>query len=304
MYKSFDMIILTRSSKYKDYCVAGIDVSSGKPVRLITDNERTHGALTYGDLIMDNGCNASPLDVVHVNNVEYCPGPIQSENFKIKQGVCLRYLRSITTEEIMKYYSETSDKGVFNHREPVIQYRNAKSLNHSIEILRVQNLSVYTESKNGKNRTKADFDINGRRYKRYSVTDPHYYGNDGAVNSITNAIIICSIADDEWAVEHGYYVFVAGIHPINQGIKTNAALSGINQPKPKNAGKPWLPNDDDTLLALYNAGVSVGEIAKQFARTRGAIQARLVKHGIAENSFSVPEVIPKNTLNELIKKRK
>ena len=165
-------------------------------------------------------------------------------------------------------------------------------------------MSVYTESKNGRYRTKADFDINGRRYRRYSVTDPHYYGNDGAVNSIADAIIICSIADDEWAIEHGYYVFVAGIHPINQGMKKNAVLSGINQPKPKNAGKPWLPNDDESLLALYNAGVSVGEIAKQFARTRGAIQARLVKHGIAENSFSVPEVIPKNSLNELIKKRK
>lgn len=304
MYKSFDMIILTRSSKYKDYCVAGIEVSSGRPVRLITDNERTHGALTYSDLIMDNGCNASPLDVVHVSNAQYCPGPIQSENFKIKQGECLRYLRSITTEEIMKYYSVTSDNGVFNHREPIIQYGNAKSLNHSIEIRCVQNLSVYTESKNGKNRTKADFDINGRRYKRYSVTDPHYYGNDGAVNSITDAIVICSIADDEWAIEHGHYVFVAAIHPIKQSIKTNAVLSGMNQPKPKNAGKPWLPNDDDSLLELYNAGVSVGEIAKQFARTSGAIQARLVKHGIAEDTFSVPEVIPKNSLNELIKKRK
>ena len=88
------------------------------------------------------------------------------------------------------------------------------------------------------------------------------------------------------------------------GKRARKVLSGINQPKPNNAGKPWLQSDDDSLLALYNAGVSVGEIAIQFARTRGAIQARLVKHGVAENSFSVPEVIPKNSLNELIKKRK
>ena len=46
------------------------------------------------------------------------------------------------------------------------------------------------------------------------------------------------------------------------------------------------------------------EIAKQFARTRVTIKARLLKQVIEENIINVPEIIPKNSLNELIKKRK
>ena len=289
MYKSFDMIILTRSSKYRDYCVAGIDASSGQFVRLVTDNDKTHGALTYSELIMDNGCNASPLDMVHVEKAQYSPSVIQKENFRIKQGECLQYLRTVTVEEIVQYHPVSSRTGIFNHIQPVIQFVDAKALGHSLELAYVNNLVVYTESKKGRCRTKADFEINGQHYKRFSVTDPRFYGNDGAINAIKNALIVCSIADDEWAIDHGYYIFIAAIHPVFSGIDTDISSPDETQPRPQNAGKPWLPDDDERLLIMYRSGKSVTEIAEQFKRTRVAIQYRLVKYGIAQETKSVPE---------------
>ena len=41
-----EVAILTKSSKYKGYCVAGIDVNTGEWVRFVSDNEQTHGALS------------------------------------------------------------------------------------------------------------------------------------------------------------------------------------------------------------------------------------------------------------------
>ena len=61
-------------------------------------------------------------------------------------------------------------------------------------------------------------------------------------------------------------------------------------PSTENAGKPWLPEDDAELLKLYKAGTSVTEIAKQYKRTKGAIRARLVRLGIAENRSEVLDV--------------
>lgn len=48
---------------------------------------------------------------------------------------------------------------------------------------------------------------------------------------------------------------------------------------PRNVGKAWTQADDDRLLAGYDGGTSVDELALQLERTRAGIEARLVKHG-------------------------
>jgi hypothetical protein len=51
---------------------------------------------------------------------------------------------------------------------------------------------------------------------------------------------------------------------------------------PPNAGRPWSPEDDDALAAAFDSGAAVSALATQLGRTRGAINARLVKLGKIE----------------------
>lgn len=51
---------------------------------------------------------------------------------------------------------------------------------------------------------------------------------------------------------------------------------------PRNAGRAWSPGDDSALASAFDGGESVGAIAAQLQRTRGAINARLVKLGKIE----------------------
>lgn len=44
-----------------------------------------------------------------------------------------------------------------------------------------------------------------------------------------------------------------------------------------NAYKPWTELDDERLVALYNEGKSISELAQMFLRNRGAIQSRIRK---------------------------
>ncbi|HVE50831.1 MAG TPA: hypothetical protein VNG69_14605 [Casimicrobiaceae bacterium] len=50
----------------------------------------------------------------------------------------------------------------------------------------------------------------------------------------------------------------------------------------RNAGRPWSANDDESLIASFDAGATIGALAVQMERTRGAITARLVKLGKIE----------------------
>ena len=49
--------------------------------------------------------------------------------------------------------------------------------------------------------------------------------------------------------------------------------------RPRNAGRSWTLDDDVTLANAFDAGDAVGALASRMERTRGSINARLVKLG-------------------------
>lgn len=64
-----------------------------------------------------------------------------------------------------------------------------------------------------------------------------------------------------------------------------AARAESNRPLaggPRNAGRPWSAEDDATLASGFDAGETVGALAARLERTRGAINARLVRLGKIE----------------------
>ena len=46
-----------------------------------------------------------------------------------------------------------------------------------------------------------------------------------------------------------------------------------------NDGKPWTDEEDRQLLSAFDGGRPLAELAQAHARTRGGIQARLIRHG-------------------------
>jgi hypothetical protein len=52
-----------------------------------------------------------------------------------------------------------------------------------------------------------------------------------------------------------------------------------NKSLPSNAGRSWSDEEDQGLLATFDDGTSVKEIAAKHGRTQGAIAARLVRLG-------------------------
>jgi hypothetical protein len=56
---------------------------------------------------------------------------------------------------------------------------------------------------------------------------------------------------------------------------------------PANAGKPWSEEEDNRLLAAYDGGLPIPELAEAHGRTRSAISSRLVKFGRLEEDAAV-----------------
>jgi hypothetical protein len=62
-------------------------------------------------------------------------------------------------------------------------------------------------------------------------------------------------------------------------LQTSVPGSRAKQELPANAGKPWGETEDGQLLAAFDAGSRINDLAKLHHRTRGAIQSRLIRLG-------------------------
>ena len=57
---------------------------------------------------------------------------------------------------------------------------------------------------------------------------------------------------------------------------------------PGNAGKPWTEDEDQRLLAAFDAGTPVAELVRAHERTTGAINSRLIRLGRPQVSHDDP----------------
>jgi hypothetical protein len=62
-------------------------------------------------------------------------------------------------------------------------------------------------------------------------------------------------------------------------LQTRAQAGRRQSTLPRNAGKPWSAEEDERLLAGFDAGRKMDELVAAHERTRAGIEARLVKHG-------------------------
>ena len=68
---------------------------------------------------------------------------------------------------------------------------------------------------------------------------------------------------------------------ICEDVSTQTEAAAFSQAKehPANAGKPWTKTEEDKLLDEFDSKMPIAEIAKEHVRSKGAIEARLVKLG-------------------------
>ncbi len=65
----------------------------------------------------------------------------------------------------------------------------------------------------------------------------------------------------------------------NVSSQTESKPSSQTKKQPSNAGKPWTETEEDKLLDEFDSKMPLAEIAKEHGRTKGGIEARLVKLG-------------------------
>ncbi|OPZ95086.1 MAG: hypothetical protein BWY74_00052 [Firmicutes bacterium ADurb.Bin419] len=208
---NINVVILTKSSKYKKYCVAGIDIDTGKWVRLVSSDSESHGALSYQNIRYADGTAVNVLDKVKVNILDFKPSATQPENVLIDESKHFIKKGTSTIHEVLEIHPPEEHKTILGNDSYYVSPSDIGIVKHSLVLIKVNNVSFnWWQNSYGKDKLKMNFFYNGKYYSNISVTDPDYYQVQDNL-TIQSAILVISLPDDDWSSENGYYKFVAKI---------------------------------------------------------------------------------------------
>ncbi len=207
--KNIRIVIMTESSKFSGKCVAGIDVENGKWVRLVSDNEETHGAIANRDLYYQDGGKCEVLDVVDVPIIKEYGNSIQPENVLIDTSKYIKYVNMASIKDVLKIHPAEIRNDILGNKYSYISEQRVSSVGYSLTLIEVQDLEiVQVENPNGRPKTKANFKYQDCLYTQMSVTDPRFYAiENGTVYN--SAVLVISIGTP---YNNKYYKFVSGIY--------------------------------------------------------------------------------------------
>lgn len=176
------MLLLAKSQKYNNYCVAGIDIANNKLVRLVSNDENIHNALTPEDMEYKEGGEAEVGELVEVVIDKRCPDCLQPENIMINTG---QYIKKIKDDEISFENYECNKEYVFYDTSNKIHTNELQSKDdvYSLQLIKAEvvevNVRYYSDSQRYK--VYMDFCFNGRCYNNFSITDAGF--RDYYINS-------------------------------------------------------------------------------------------------------------------------
>ena len=167
------IVILAKSAKYGNYCVAGIELSTNKWIRPISHDEKISDAVTAAELTYVDKTEIQIFDVVEID-FEDTPveNEIQPENFFFKDKKWQKLGRwNLADFENFCGYDKTDFIFYDTSRRLEISTLDKFEKNKSLLILPVENILVGKEFRNDEIKFYANFSYGGINYKNFSVGD-------------------------------------------------------------------------------------------------------------------------------------
>jgi hypothetical protein len=123
--------------------------------------------------------------------------------------------------------------------------------------------------------------VNGADHA-YGAAHPNGAGRPSDAAVVLEAVLRAPVGEGHLMVlpeEFGHAAIVAALHEAIGALHDRDRARERRDRLPANVGKPWTQAHDTDLLAAFDAGVPIEEIAARLQRTRVGIRTRLERHG-------------------------
>lgn len=213
-----EIIILAKSSKHSEYCIAGIDTTTGEWIRPVSDNTSSEGAVPLEQITYEDGTELQILDKVFIQFIGPAPTKSQPENYLYDPDYYWVKRGQATIEEVIqKRGCDNVNEFFYNTGRDVTE----EEINHgpSLLLLNVEYpiISVKTFDNETSNKQRIDLIFRYRNtwYRYFRISDPVIKGQyadkkDGDYRFGSSRIVVLSLTG-KYEGSGKYYKMVAQI---------------------------------------------------------------------------------------------
>lgn len=209
--QSYELLILTKSAKNHELCVAGIDLKTNKLVRLVADENGKEIKKT--DFKVDD----KEVNIFDKITIKGTPAPLKIQTENVILNKIDKIAEHYDADKADKAMSSIINNGdLLKTNDYAIPHKDISAYDKSLMAVEVSDFETYD---NEYDKTKAKFKYNNISYDKFSITDPDYFG---AKVEYKKCKIILSIPETEYPkddVNGKHFKFIAKIFPINDDDK-------------------------------------------------------------------------------------
>ena len=218
-----ELVLLAQSRKYGNYCVAGIDTTTGEWIRLVSEDPAIANAVRQEAMVCQDGGIAKVMDIVRVSCQSRERSFHQSENHVLTPG--MRWIRKgqTTLAEVLRLHQPERHAVLFYNRDRRVDRTDIEAVpaerRYSLALIRPSHvmIAVIQWPEKVAPSITACFLYEGKEYSWVSMTDlevTRLYGakQPGRYRLPDNAELYFVMSLGEVFVRDGYhYKLVASV---------------------------------------------------------------------------------------------
>lgn len=196
------VLILAKSIKYHEFCLAGICLDSYEYVRILGSG--MYEAFRDCDCQLDNGRNIEVLDILELELEKVKNNSAQTENYKCLSHKA-KYCGKYQVTDLQDIYQKLHKGQSFLQNLKGNNYLSREQyeiMTHSLELIEVDHFDVQ--------KGKCSFSFQGQHYSHMSVTDTCFKYHD--IKNVHAYLLISLSGEDQFTKEKNrFYVFIASV---------------------------------------------------------------------------------------------
>ena len=195
-----EIIILAKSVKHGEYCIAGIDTYTGKWVRPISLNTAKEGSVSPNDITYINGSQVQIFDKVQIKFLSHKPTKSQPENYIYDSSVKWIKNGESSLDEVLSIRGyDLVDLIFYNYDKEVDE--DGINGQPSLILVNVKKPHIFLKTfSDGNKRVQLNFEFNNHEYNYFKVSDEiilkkYETKQDGSYNIGENLSVVFSLTD-------------------------------------------------------------------------------------------------------------